>query len=212
MKKNKRLKIISIFKEHILNNSKEYIIVSLIFIIGIFLGVFFVNNMQEAQKMEIDTYLDNFIEKFKCIDSMDNTELLKENITQKLLLAVGIWFLGTTVIGIPIVFGIVLYRGFCFGYTISICVSILGISKGIIFVLTALLLQNILFIPALLALSVSGFKLYKSIIKDKEKDNIKIEILRHTIFSFIMLIVLIFSSIIETFISNNILKIIIKYF
>lgn len=212
MKQNKRLKIVSTFKEHIVNNSKEYIIVSLLFIIGIFLGVLFVNNMQDAQRVEIDTYLNHFIDKFKDIDSMDNIELLKENITQKLLLAIVIWFLGTTVIGIPIVFGIVLYRGFCFGYTISVCVSILGISKGIIFVITALLLQNILFIPALLALSVSGFKLYKSIIKNKEKDNIKIEILRHTIFSFIMLIVLMLASIIETFISNNILKIIIKYF
>ena len=212
MKKNKRLKIMRTLKEHVLNNSKEYIVVTLIFVIGVFLGVFFVNNMQETQKAEIDTYLNNFINKFKEIDSIDNIGLLKESISEKLLLAVGIWFFGTTVIGIPVVFGIVLYRGFCFGYTISVCVSILGMSKGLIFVLTSLLLQNILFIPAILALSVSGFKLYKSIIKNKDKENIKIEILIHTIFSFIMLIVLIISSIVETFVSSNILKAIIKYF
>lgn len=212
MKKNKRLKIILTLKEHVLNNSKEYTIVALLFVIGIFLGVLFVNNMQDAQKSEIDTYISNFINKFKSSDSIDNMALLKESAIQKLILAIGIWFFGTTVIGIPIVFGIVLYRGFCLGYTISICVAILGIPKGLIFVLTSLLLQNILFIPAMLALSVSGFKLYKSIIKNKDKENIKVEILRHTIFSFIMLIILIFSSIIETFISNNILKLIIKYF
>lgn len=212
MKQNKRLKIMKTLKEHVLNNSKEYIVVTLIFVIGVFLGVLFVNNMQETQRVEIDTYLNNFINKFKEIDNIDNIGLLKESISEKILLAVGIWFFGTTVIGIPVVFGIVLYRGFCFGYTISVCVSILGMSKGLIFVLTSLFLQNILFIPAILALSVSGFKLYKSIIKNKEKENIKIEILRHTIFSFIMLIVLIISSIVETFVSSNILKAIIKYF
>ena len=36
--------ITKIIKEHVLNNSKEYIIVTLIFIIGIFLGVLFINN------------------------------------------------------------------------------------------------------------------------------------------------------------------------
>ena len=34
-------------KKHILNNKKEYIIVTLLFIIGIFLGVLFVNNINE---------------------------------------------------------------------------------------------------------------------------------------------------------------------
>ena len=123
MKKNKRLKIIETIKEHILNNSKEYIIVSLIFVIGIFLGVLFVNNIQDTQKAEINTYLNNFISKFKEPDSVNNIELVKECMNEKVILAVVIWFFGTTVIGIPIVFGIVLYRGFCLGYTISACIA-----------------------------------------------------------------------------------------
>lgn len=59
---------------------------------------------------------------------------------------------------------------------------------------------------------MSGFKLYKSIIKDKRKENIKLEIIRHTMFSAVMLFLLIISSFIESFISTNILKVIIKYF
>ncbi len=88
----------------------------------------------------------------------------------------------------------------------------MGIQKGISFILILLLLQNILFIPAILALGVSGFKLYKSIIKDRNKENIKIEVLRHTIFSLIMLIVMIISSIVEILVSTNVLKGLIKYF
>lgn len=110
------------------------------------------------------------------------------------------------------VFGIVCYRGFCLGYTIAACISIMGISKGILFVLILLLLQNLLLIPAVLALSVSGIKLYQSITKDKRKENVKIEMLRHTVFSFIMLMILVLSSVIEIFVSTNILKLCIKYF
>ena len=88
----------------------------------------------------------------------------------------------------------------------------MGFSKGLMFILISLLLQNLIFIPAVLALAVSGFKLYKSIIKDKRKENIKIEIIRHTIFSLIMLVFLSLASIVETFVSTQILKNLIKYF
>lgn len=88
----------------------------------------------------------------------------------------------------------------------------MGLSKGLLFIFITIVLQNLIFIPAILALAVSGFKLYKSIIKDNRKENIKLEIIRHTIFSIVMLLLLIISSLIEIFISTNILKFLIKYF
>jgi uncharacterized membrane protein SpoIIM required for sporulation len=88
----------------------------------------------------------------------------------------------------------------------------MGLSKGLLFIFITIVLQNLIFIPAILALAVSGFKLYKSIIKDNRKENIKLEIIRHTIFSIVMLLLLIISSLIEIFISTNVLKVLIKYF
>ncbi len=208
----KQLRILKIIKEHVINNKKEYIIIFLIFVIGIFSGVFFINHLQETPKKEITDYLNQFIEKFKGLESLNSMELLKNSMIQNISLAIIIWFFGTTVIGIPVVFAIIIYRGFCLGYTISLCITIMGLGKGISFVLVTLLLQNILFIPAILALAVSGIKLYKSIVKDKTKENVKIEILRHTVFSIIMLIILVIASVIEIFMSTNILKMVIKYF
>ena len=170
------------------------------------------NHLQETPKTEITNYLNQFIEKFKGLEKVNNMELLKNSVIQNIGLAIMIWFFGTTVIGIPIVFAIVLYRGFCLGYTISLCITIMGLGKGISFILVAVVLQNILLIPAILALAVSGIKLYKSIVKDKTKENVKIEILRHTVFSTIMLIITVMASVIEVFMSTNILKLVIKYF
>ena len=212
MREKKQLRVLKIIKEHVINNKKEYVIIFLIFVIGIFSGVFFINHLQETPKTEITNYLNQFIEKFKGLESINSVELLKNSIIQNIGLAIIIWFFGTTVIGIPIVFAIILYRGFCLGYTISLCITIMGLGKGISFVLVSLLLQNILLIPAILALAVSGIKLYKSIVKDKTKENVKIEILRHTVFSIIMLVVLVIASVVEIFMSTNILKLVIKYF
>lgn len=212
MKKDKGLKIKNTIKEHVVNNKKPYILTALLFVIGIFLGVLFINHIQEAQKTEISDYLNNFIENFKKVEKLDQTALLQTSLQQNILLAVVLWFFGTTVIGLPIVFGIILYRGFCLGYTIAVVTSVLGISKGMLFTSITLILPNVLFIPALLALAVSGFKLYQSIVKDKRKENIKLEIIRHTVFCLIMVGVLVLASIVEIFITTNILKQIIMYF
>ena len=212
MKKNGHFHIKEVIYQHILNNSKEYILITLIFIIGIFLGVMFINSTQDSQIAEITSYLNSFTDKLKNTEQLDNMAILKTAIKENIMLALTIWFFGTTVIGIPIVFGVVLYRGFCLGYTISAIITIMGFSKGISFVLISLLLQDIILIPALIAIAVSGFKLYKSIVKNRDRENIKIEILRHTVFSLIMLALLCIAAVIETFISTNLLKNFLKYF
>ena len=207
----KTLKLKDIIVNHIASNSKEYIIVTLLFIIGIFLGVLFVNNIKNDEFDSVQNYITTFIQKFKENPNIDSGELLKTSIIKNLILALSLWFFGTTVIGIPIVFGILIYRGFCLGYTISTFISTIGIAKGLAFVFSNMLLQTVIFIPAILAISVSGFKLYKSIVKDKRKENVKIEIIRHTIFSALMTILLCLSSVVEVFVSNNLLKLIVKY-
>ncbi len=155
MRRNKRLKIWDTIGNHVANNKKEYILVTLIFVVGIFLGVMYVNNLQEQQLSEITTYLNNFIEKLKSTEKLEIFKILKTTICENAILAIILWFFGTTVIGIPVVFGIIMYRGFCLGYAVSTIISTIGIGKGILFILATLVLQNIIFIPAIIAIGVS---------------------------------------------------------
>ena len=69
-----------------------------------------------------------------------------------------------------------------------------------------MLLQNLIFIPVIICMAVSCIRLYKSIMKDRRRENIKIEIIRHTLISVVLIICLIIASLIETYISTNILE------
>ena len=209
---SKRLRLPNVIINHVKANLKEYIIVLLMFVVGIFLGVMFLNNIKTEEKDEITTYINNYVTNAKENKNISTTESLKKAIKDNVILAVGLWFAGTTLIGMPIVFGIILFRGFCLGYTISACTYTMGVGKGIIFILISALLQNILLIPAILAIGVSGIKLYKSVMKDKRKENIKVEILRHTVISTIMLGVLIVSAIVKINVSGGMVETLIKYF
>ena len=112
MKRNKRLRMIDAICNHVINNKKEYVLVTLIFLVGIFLGVMFINNIQEAQMAEITEYLKSFTEKLKNTEKLETYSILKTTILENVILAITLWFFGTTVIGIPIVFGIILLRIF----------------------------------------------------------------------------------------------------
>ena len=209
MQKRKN-EIFTIVKDDITNNLKSYAIIVIIFTVGIFLGVLFIN--QTEQKEEITEYINTYIEHTKTIQNGDFFGELKDDIKGNILLVLLLWFSGTTIIGIPIVFGILLFRGFCLGYTIASCVYVLGKIKGLIFVLITIFLQNIIFIPAIIILRVSSIKLYTSIIKDRRKENIKLSILKHSIRTVFILIALILSSIIKIGISYKLIIELIKYF
>lgn len=197
--------------EHIYKNLKSYIIVVIVFIIGIVLGVFLVNNTNEGELTEIQEYITNFINSLKEDYHIDKIELLKKSIWDNFILIFIMWIIGSTVIGIPIIFAIVLYRSFCIGYTISAVIATIGTQSGTIFILSTIFLQNILFIPTIIAMTVSSINLYKSIMKDKRRENIKIEILRHTILSVMFFISLSVASLIEVYISTNLLMLAINF-
>lgn len=205
-------KLEEILKSYIKNNYKEYILVSLLFVIGIFAGVMVVNNCKDTQISEVSGYISDFITKFQSIENVNKTGLIMTSIKNNTILSIILWAAGTTVIGMPIVLLVILFRGLILGYTISAITITLGILKGIAFCLISLFLQNTLFIPAVLTIGVSSIKLYKSILKDKRKENIKVEIVRHTIISLLMILVLIASSLVENVISMTILQKFIKYF
>lgn len=201
----------SVIIAHIQNNLREYIIASVIFVLGIMIGIYFVNNLDTEHITQITDYIKNSVNSIKEGNIPNNFEVLKESIKNNILLVTLLWLMGSTVIGLLLVYLIVCFKGFSIGYTISSIVYVLGKGKGTILLATTMLLKSVIAIPCIISLAVSGMRLYKSIMQDRRKENIKIEIARHTLFSVFILFLLICSSFIESYISKSILIHFIKY-
>jgi len=143
---------------------------------------------------------------------IDQGSLIRQNLMNNVGLVVLLWFAGSTVIGMPVVLGILLYKGFSLGYSIAAVIACLGVRKGAMFALSSILLQNIIFIPCLIFLGVSGMKLYKAILKDHRKENIKFEIYKHSMMSLILAGVFCIGTFIEVYGSTNLFRLTINWY
>ena len=197
--------------QYIEENIRSYLILLIVFFIGIILGIIFINNSNEEQVTQITTYINNFINSMKNNYQISTNTLLIDSIINNVSIAILLWFLGSTVIGVPLIYLVIGYKGYCIGFTISAIIATIGTGKGILFITGAMLLQNIIYIPCILTLATSGIKLYKLIMEDRRRENVKLQILKQTIFSVFILLVLVLSSFVETFISGNLITALIKY-
>ena len=194
----KQNKFFSAIQNHVNQNIKEYAVSVLIFLIGITIGVMLVNSSSEENRSSITGYINQFVESIKSGEyTIDGRKLLIKSILSNLKLALIIWVAGSTIIGIPIIYTSLGYKGLCMGYSISSAIATLGKYKGIIFSMSTMLLQNIVAIPCILALTVSSLKMYRFVTKKQSRNDIKSEIYRHTVFSSIMIIGLVISSFVE---------------
>ena len=212
VRKRQKNNIKELISRHIYDNIKLYLIVIIILVVGIIAGVVFVNNTSAEEAQEIQNYIIEFINLLKQGNSIDTGQLLKKSLGDNITLIIIMWLIGSTVIGIPIVMGIVLFRGFCIGYSVSAIIASIGVQKGILFFFTTMFLHNLIFIPVIICMTISCMRLYKSIMKDKRRENIKIEIIRHTLISIVLGLLLVLAAFIEAYVSTNLLMLSIKFF
>lgn len=210
-RKQRKNRISNIILEFIQTNSKTCLILLIIFFIGVLLGVIFVNNCKETQENQIKSYIQNFVDGIRENYQISSTKLLWNAIMKNFITALVLWFLGLTLIGVPLIYLFIGYKGYCIGFTAASIIATLGGAKGTLCIASTMLLQNIIYIPIIIALATSSVKLYKKIMEDRRRENIKTQILKHTIFSVFMLVILILNSFIEAYISGGISSMLLKY-
>lgn len=196
--------MLNIIESHIKNNFKIYIIILLIFMLGLLLGITILNNSTDQQKEEVENYINDFANQVKSGESVNYNQLFLTSLKANAKTVIAILFFSISLIGIPIVFGIIGYQGFKLGYTLSSMIMTFGSLKGSLLSMSILFLNKIITIPALVVMSVEGIKISKEIIKHENK-SIKYELYRFIIISIATLIILTISSLIETYICSNLL-------
>ena len=137
----KKNKIFAVIENHINQNIREYTIAVFVFFIGVVIGVMLTNSSSQENKSEIIGYISRFIDSIKNGEyTVDGKKLFVKSISSNLKLAVIIWIAGLTIVGIPIMYICIMYKGIRIGYSISAVIATLGRQRGIIFSLSTMLL------------------------------------------------------------------------
>ena len=129
-------------------NWPAYLVVLVVFTLGLAAGAFGVQKLPADQAQELGRYLDRFLQQAGGLE-VDATKALRDVFYKDILVFLAIYLLGLTVIGIPVMLGIIFTRGFVLGFTISFLTGEKSF-RGAILTCAAILPQNIILIPALL--------------------------------------------------------------
>lgn len=190
-------------KRHFKENVKSYFILFAILLLGLIVGIAFINHANNAQKEQISNYISGFTTTIR--DSkIDYWVLLKNSIMSNIKITLIIIFVSMSLFGTIGSYIISFYKGFSLGYTISSIIAVFGVAKGLTFSMSLILLNQLVYIPAMIYLIICSNKFYRKIINDELNDT-KLEIIRYIITVSITVILFLLSSLIETFISSNLL-------
>jgi stage II sporulation protein M len=139
-------------KQHIRDNRWQYLVISLIFLIGLAMGAQKVEGLEGGVRDYLGEMIDNYLLEGRESPIYGSGILLAAAATQaKTVLA--IWFLGLTIIGVPLILAVVFLRGYALGFTVGFLIHQKG-GAGVLMSILSILPQNLVYIPFLIIWSV----------------------------------------------------------
>lgn len=194
-------------KEDMLKDKSIYYALVSTVIISIIFGGLFITIIKDNDKTLVLNQIGSFFTSIKgnhinYLDSLKNS-LISNNIYIFL-----IWLLGISIIGIPIIVLMLFFKGFTLGFTITSIIykyKVSGIIGALAYIFPHLIINiGVYFIISYYALKLS-LTILNSILKRTPLD-IKYFINKYIVLLGVSIIVLIFSSLIETYISPYLIK------
>ncbi|MGI6549198.1 MAG: stage II sporulation protein M [Syntrophomonadales bacterium] len=135
------------FKQHILNNLFKYLLLILVFAGGIAAGEMKSGNLVAETRSHLVTLIDNLIENGGSLSG--GYSLLFSVAGSQIKTAALMWFLGLTVVGVPLILGLIFARAFSLGFTLGFLVENKG-TLGLMIGISSVIPQNLIYVPFLL--------------------------------------------------------------
>ncbi|MBZ9635899.1 stage II sporulation protein M [Clostridium sp. FP1] len=200
--------LISNINKHIQENFWLYIISILCVFTGIILGIYSVKYMGEIEQNDLVNYLMNFIDPSNT-SGISYKLIFFQSLKNNLPVIIFLWFLGLTIVGIPIIIIIDLLKGFTVGFTFSFMISGLG-KSGIGIAVLGVLPQNLIYIPCIIFASVVSMEFSIMLLKDKFNkqwtSSISSRIIYYSVIFIVLIAFLFIGIIIESYIAPYFIK------
>jgi stage II sporulation protein M len=207
MKSRKRYMSAEIFGK----NGRNLWLILFFIILGIAIGAFTVKMMSLTQKSELSIFLDRYFN-IAYLDNLNKNEILTQSLINNYKMLGLIFLSSILVIGFPIIFAVLTYKGITIGFTVAFFMEKMKM-KGLGIALSSILPQNIVFIPVLILASLIGLGFSFDILFRREGIHRKgyFQILSGYSIMFIILCGIFFiGCLIETYVGSSLMKIIIE--
>lgn len=186
-------------KEEILKNTfdyKVYFFVCITFLIGIICGAIYFRIVLNDMPQNVLT------DSFQAIQ--ETVELTKSELLSKLLLKnikilITYWIVGISIVGAPFLVLNTLAKGFSTSFAVSTVIYNIGFLSGNKFIFRHMFLHSAFTVLSLIILTVSSLKVTFNVLKNKK--DIKVEVIRHSITSVVGLVLFAISIFIEVFLN-----------
>lgn len=171
-----------------------YVILLLIFFAGILIGSIKFKTVSEA---DFNEYKISFEENILKLNNLSNEVIARNNLIDALKIVFFFWIIGLSVVGVVILFGYIAFKGFSLGYTISAILRLLGLADGNKYVFQHLFLKNVLLVFILIFMANFSLKVTRNFFNNR--NNTKIDIIKYTLITICICILLFIFYILQLF-------------
>jgi stage II sporulation protein M len=200
-----------LFKKVIVKHVKSYLFIYflvLVFLVaGIATGAFTVDALTLKQKEELVSYFQGFFSVLEK-EPVQSGAVFRQSVVNNLQILLMIWFLGVTIIGIPLVLLLVGLKGFILGFSVGFLAEEMGL-KGLLFSMVGILPQNLLIIPCTVAAGATSVAFSVSLLKRKKsrhKKSIASEFIAYSFGMAAIILVMLAGALVEGYVSPALMK------
>lgn len=138
----------------------------ILLLMGLIFGSLAVKTLSPSQVADLGSYIYSFYNSFPQELKMANRHSLAvQCIVDNIIKINGlVWVLGLTIIGAPLILGIIFMRGFVLGFTVGFIISEMSFN-GIIVAIASVLPHNLLILPALIITSITSLSFAAAAVK-----------------------------------------------
>ncbi|NLW45097.1 MAG: stage II sporulation protein M [Syntrophomonadaceae bacterium] len=141
----------TVYKQHIKTNLFKYLLMIVIFGLGIAAGEFKSGDLGAETRNHLLGLIDQMIQQGIALTAGEGA--LLSAAASQIKTAALMWFLGMTVVGVPLILGLVFARAFSLGFTLGFLAEEKG-SLGVLMGISSVIPQNLIYVPFLLTAAV----------------------------------------------------------
>jgi len=147
-------------KDHINKNRWQYILVTIFFLLGMLMGDYQVSVLEGGVRSHLSGLVDNYLQE-NIAQNLPGYQIFNQAFLLQTKTIALMWFLGLTVIGLPLILAVIFLRGLALGFTLGFLFEEKA-STGVLISLMTIMPQNLVYVPFLViwAVMTMNFSIY----------------------------------------------------